>query len=201
LPTPLADFVLIPIADAILPEQYEGIINPFVPNWLESTSGLFSVRPPFISPLVLDIDGDGVELTRLGIGGENSSTVYFDMDNDGFALRTAWVTGGDGLLALDRNNNGIIDNQSELFGEGRLDGTAPNLQQVQPSIPDGFAALRLLDSNNDRKMNSADAEFNNLKVWIDANVDGKTDAVEIWYSLLTSEACNDNKQFQFKMVA
>jgi len=37
------------------------------------------------------------------------------MDNDGFAERTAWATGGDGLLALDKNGNGKIDNQGEIF--------------------------------------------------------------------------------------
>ena len=67
-------------------------------------------------PLVLDLNGDGAHASRLGYGAGQRSHTYFDMDNDGFAERTAWATGGDGLLALDKNGNGKIDNQGELFG-------------------------------------------------------------------------------------
>ncbi|NET53525.1 MAG: RHS repeat-associated core domain-containing protein, partial [Merismopedia sp. SIO2A8] len=53
-----------------------------------------------ISPLVLDLDGDGIELISL----QNSST-FFDLDADGFAEQTGWVQSDDGLLALDKNGN------------------------------------------------------------------------------------------------
>ena len=39
-----------------------------------------------LDPLVLDLDGDGVELTR-----EDSSKVYFEFDTDGFGERCGWV--------------------------------------------------------------------------------------------------------------
>ena len=65
----------------------------------------------FCSPLVLDLNGNGTNSTRL-----NESNVYFDMDGDGFKERTAWVESGDGLLVLDKNGNGTIDNGTELFG-------------------------------------------------------------------------------------
>jgi len=65
----------------------------------------------FCSPLVLDLNGNGKSSTRL-----NESSVYFDMDGDGFKERTAWVESGDGLLVLDKNSNGTIDNGTELFG-------------------------------------------------------------------------------------
>lgn len=65
----------------------------------------------FCSPLVLDLNGNGTSSTRL-----NESSVYFDMDGDGFKERTAWVESGDGLLVLDKNANGTIDNGTELFG-------------------------------------------------------------------------------------
>jgi hypothetical protein len=63
------------------------------------------------APLVLDLDGDGVELRSL-------SGAYFDMDLDGFAERTGWVSADDGMLALDRDGNGTIDNITELLGTG-----------------------------------------------------------------------------------
>lgn len=51
------------------------------------------------SPLILDLNRDGVKSSNLW--GADPSKSYFDMDNDGFAERTAWVAGGDGLLAND----------------------------------------------------------------------------------------------------
>ena len=43
--------------------------------------------------------------------------MYFDLDKNGFAEKTAWIGTEDGFLALDRNGNGIIDNGGELFGD------------------------------------------------------------------------------------
>lgn len=83
-----------------------------------------------LSPLVLDRDGDGVELTGQAPG----TTAYFDLDGDGFAERTGWVEADDGLLALDRDGNGRIDDISELFGTN------------DPSS-NGFVPLAALDTN------------------------------------------------------
>jgi hypothetical protein len=65
-------------------------------------SSLFSNPPP--SPLVLDLDGDGIELTSV-----DGAAAFFDVDVNGFAEATGWVAADDGLLALDVNGNGIID--------------------------------------------------------------------------------------------
>ena len=62
-------------------------------------------------PLIIDLDRDGV-FTK-----SKENGVYFDFDGDGFKEKTAWVDDGDGLLVLDRNGNGVIDNGSELFGD------------------------------------------------------------------------------------
>jgi hypothetical protein len=62
-------------------------------------------------PLVLDLEGDGVELRSMEGG------VEFDIDNDGQVERTGFVTGDDALLALDKNGNGRIDGVGELFGD------------------------------------------------------------------------------------
>jgi hypothetical protein len=42
--------------------------------------------------------------------------VYFDHDNNSFAEQSGWVGKDDGLLVFDKNNNGKIDDGSELFG-------------------------------------------------------------------------------------
>ncbi|MDJ0511972.1 MAG: calcium-binding protein [Methyloceanibacter sp.] len=114
---------------------------------------------PPISPLIIDLDGDGVETVSL----ENSQA-YFDLDSDGFAELTGWVASDDALLALDRNGNGVIDNISELFGN---------------ETTDGFTELAALDSNQDGVIDAADAEFANLRLWQDANGDGITDVGEL----------------------
>jgi hypothetical protein len=66
------------------------------------------------SPLVLDLDGDGVETTS------KSGLTYFDHDRNGFAERTGWAGSDDGLLVRDLNKNGQIDDGGELFGDNTL---------------------------------------------------------------------------------
>jgi hypothetical protein len=63
-------------------------------------------------PLALDFDGDGIET----VGAMGSTTVLFDHDGDGVKTGTGWIKRDDGLLDLNKNNNGDIDNGSELFG-------------------------------------------------------------------------------------
>ena len=108
---------------------------------------------------MLDLDGDGVELTSL-----EASQTLFDLDADGFAQRTGWVKPDDALLVIDRNGNGRIDDITELFGDGDTDG---------------FTELRELDSNNDGVINAQDTEFANLRVWQDRDQDGVSDADEL----------------------
>jgi hypothetical protein len=86
----------------------------------EGPSELFELAENTISPLILDLDGDGVETL-----GQNFY-IQFDHDKNGFAERTGWVGADDGLLVLDRNGNGQIDNGSELFGNNS--GTGPGLR-------------------------------------------------------------------------
>jgi Ca2+-binding RTX toxin-like protein len=113
---------------------------------------------PSTDPLVIDLNHNGVELTRI----ENGT--FFDIDNDGFAERTAWVSGTDGFLARDLNGNGKIDGQSELFGNASTSG---------------FAALTTLDSTADGMINASDTGFGTLRVWRDLNGNGVTDAGEL----------------------
>jgi Ca2+-binding RTX toxin-like protein len=110
-------------------------------------------------PLVLDLNGDGVEVSSL-----SGSSVHFDYNGDGFAELTGWVSADDGILAIDDNNNGVIDNGLELFGS---------------STQDGFAVLEKLDTNGDGKIDAQDADFGKLLVWRDLNQNGISDPGEL----------------------
>lgn len=105
------------------------------------------------SPLVLDLDGDGIEVVALDAEG----AVFWDVDLDGYLERSAWVAPDDGLLAIDNNGNGRIDDHSELFGTQTVDG---------------FTVLSALDSNFDGVIDASDDGFDSLLVWRDANSDG-----------------------------
>ena len=123
--------------------------------------------PPRRDPLALDLDGDGVETIAASAG------TLFDHDGNGIKTASGWVKGDDGLLVLDRNGNGAIDNGSELFG---VDTVLVNGQKAA----DGFQALSELDSNGDGRIDAADAAFQNLKVWRDIDQDGVSQADEMF---------------------
>lgn len=121
---------------------------------------------PQRDPLIIDLGEEGIKLTDVENG------VYFDLDNNGFAEKTAWIGTEDGFLALDINGNGIIDNGGELFGDQFVmhDG---NISET------GFEALSSLDENYDGIIDENDAVFEKLCVWIDSNHNGNTDENEL----------------------
>lgn len=114
-----------------------------------------------ISPLVLDIRGDGIDLLRL-----SGASPYFDLGATGFAHKTGWIGSGSGFLALDRNGNGVIDSGLELFG-------------TAGGASEGFAALRASDNNHDNVIDANDGDFSQLRVWTDLDRDALTDAGEL----------------------
>ena len=127
---------------------------------------LFSTAEVTKSPLVVDLDGDGVETVGVSEG------VYFDHDGNGFAEKSGWVGKDDGILVRDINNNGTIDNGTELFGNNSVLSSGENALN-------GFEALKELDSNKDGVFNSSDEAWNTVKVWKDSNQNGIVDNSEL----------------------
>jgi len=114
------------------------------------------------SPLVLDLDGDGLSLT----GPEDG--VLFALSGN-HPVRTGWIApgSGDALLAIDLDGDGVIGSGRELFGEATT-GWAP----------DGFAALARHDANGDGWLDGFDPDFGRLLVWRDDG-DGVTRSGEL----------------------
>ncbi|WP_199610552.1 calcium-binding protein [Flocculibacter collagenilyticus] len=137
-------------------------------------------RPQPADPLVLDLDGDGVESTGL--------SRYFDFNGDGFRTLTGFAGGDDGLLALDINGNGIVDSGRELFGDSTV------LQNGNIAIH-GFLALQEYDENQDGVIDQSDAIYSELKVWRDANLDGLSDPSEI-YNLAALDIVSLNTSYE-----
>ena len=119
-----------------------------------------------VTPIVLDLDGHGINTLAAAQG------VNFDLLGTGQTHKVGWVAGNDGLLVMDRNHDGIINNGSELFGMGTILANGKHAK-------DGFVAMAEQDSNHDGKLDLHDANFKDLRVWVDANHDGKTDAGEL----------------------
>jgi hypothetical protein len=111
---------------------------------------IFKVIPCNVGdPLVVDLDGDGIELRPIHQG------VNFDFYGVGTKQATAWVSSDDALLVMDRNHDGAITSGLELFGN------------VDQAFMDGFTHLAQLDQNGDGVIDAQDPGFAELKLWRD----------------------------------
>ena len=119
-----------------------------------------------VSPIALDLDGNGIN--TLGI----ASGVVFDHAGLGRSWRTGWLGPDDGLLAIDLNGNGRIDDGGELFGNFTL---LPDGERAE----NGFAALAVHDENGDGYIDQSDSVWTLLQVWRDANQDGVSQSDEL----------------------
>lgn len=68
----------------------------------------FTGNRNLIDPLMINLEGGPVGLSDL--------TFEFDLDSDGDMEQISQAASGSGFLVFDKNNNGEIDNGSEMFG-------------------------------------------------------------------------------------
>ena len=126
-----------------------------------SASGIINIGDHSRTPLVIDLDGDGLDLTSL-----YNAAVSFDLDGDGREEYTGWVQPDDAFLVMDWNGDGMINDGTELFGDAT-------------GYEDGFAALAALDENGDGVIDAQDSLFSLLQIWQDLNGNGISEAGEL----------------------
>jgi len=125
-------------------------------------AGVISITN-LIDPIVLDLGTEGYSFATAENG------VDFDLDSDGQSDTIAWTNGEDGLLAIDLDGSGAIEDGGELFTPTFGGG----------NFASSLEALASLDGNGDGLIDDADAAFADLLVWVDENNDGVSQAQEI----------------------
>ena len=152
--------------DSFIGQTAEGSVDGLSGEFTEAGKA----QPPR-DPLVIRLNGsDEVEYIPMD---DEHAPIYFDLDKNGFAERTAWIGKNDGYLVLDRNGNGKIDDGGELFS---------NYVEIdeETTADTGFEALHALNSHKDNVIDAQDDAFSQLQVWIDRNQDGQSAADELF---------------------
>jgi hypothetical protein len=94
-------------------------------------------------PLVINLSGVPGDLTE--------QKYSFDIDSDGDADQISFAGQGNGFLALDRNNDGTINDGGELFGT---------------ESGNGFKDLAEFDTDGNQWIDENDAVFDQLRIWM-----------------------------------
>jgi len=142
--------------------QYEqGVDQGIESEYALAAVRIFKVVPCNVGdPLVVDMDGDGIELRPIHQG------VNFDFYGVGKMQATAWVSNDDALLVMDRDHDGAITTGLELFGN------------VDQNFMDGFTHLAQMDQNADGVIDALDPGYAELMLWRD-NGDGVSQPSEL----------------------
>lgn len=119
------------------------------------------------SPILLDLNGDGYQMT------DSANGVIFDLRNIHKPMRVGWTAAksDDAWLVLDWNNNGLIDGGREMFGNESLQAVTPHAN--------GFPALAVFDENGDGSIDARDPVYDRLRLWQDTNHDGVSQPEEL----------------------
>ena len=148
----------------VIPRNAKGLLSVDAGQVADAALMNFDGRSVgMLSAILLDLDGDGLESKSAG-----KSKAWFDMNGDGLRDDSGWMSGGDGMLVIDRDKDGAITNASEL-----------SFLSEKGGAKNSWEGLAALDSNKDGKLDKVDTRFGELKVWTDRNGDGISQVDEI----------------------
>ncbi|WP_254961127.1 Ig-like domain-containing protein [Cyanobium sp. BA5m-10] len=133
------------------------------PDGDNDTAKLVVEIPASITPVALDLNGDGIDWLQLNEGAK--------FDYGAGLVATAWVGSNDGLLAYDYNQDGLINEAKEIVFTTWAPHMASDLQALQAYF----------DSNYDNVLSQLDAGWSKFGVWIDSNSDGVNQPGEFIY--------------------
>lgn len=111
--------------------------------YVESNLSITAGDQAKTDPLVINFDGTAAELT--------TTHFQFDIDANGSMDQVAVLKPGSGMLALDENEDGMVNDGSELFG---------------PKTGNGFEELAAYDEDNNQFIDEADSIYNKLRIWL-----------------------------------
>uniref|UniRef100_UPI00405656C3 hypothetical protein n=1 Tax=Agathobacter sp. TaxID=2021311 RepID=UPI00405656C3 len=112
-------------------------------------------EPRLCDPLVINLNMNAASVS--------DQKFFFDIDADGQKDEISMLNPGSGYLSLDKNNDGAINDGSELFGT---------------KSGNGFQDLREYDSDGNGWIDEADEIFRKLKIWT-MDEDGNSTLVDL----------------------
>jgi Ca2+-binding RTX toxin-like protein len=113
-------------------------------------------------PIVLDLGGDGLNLTAV----EDSDIVV--QTAQGGLSKLGWASAADAFLAVDRDGDGSINKLSEISFAQDKEGATSDLE-----------GLKTWDTNGDGLLNASDTNFDKILVWQDLNQNGRSTTQEL----------------------
>lgn len=118
-----------------------------------------STKTIYLDPLIINYGSNLNSFDNIS----SKMSFEFDLNSDGLNELIPKLKEGTGFLALDKNENGTIDNGNELFGA---------------NTGDGFEELRDYDEDNNNWIDENDSIFDNLLIW-EKNEQGNNSLVSL----------------------
>ncbi|XPV69423.1 MAG: hypothetical protein ACNI25_02325 [Halarcobacter sp.] len=119
----------------------------FSQKFAESFEETFvSKKVNYLDPLIINYNSNLSSFDNIS----NKLSFEFDLNSDGENELIPQLKEGSGFLAIDKDNNGTIDNGNELFGA---------------NTGDGFEELKVYDEDGNSWIDENDSIFNSLLIW------------------------------------
>lgn len=133
---------------------------------------LNSIENVYVDPVLIDLDGKGIALSGINAG------VAADFDNSGLVKRTGWFKPGTGML-VQPNANGEVLNSAQWVSEYLGGAMGVEGQPGEKRFNTSFEALKSLDVNTDGQIDNQDETWATLRIWEDADANGKAGVDEL----------------------